>query len=256
MVDTPAAIVIPIRHSISGPVRKTLSGRAVRPMPTSSRCVTLSSGRKEVGTMQTMRETEFPQLERLEPIHTTGLQRVVGLLRLAMGWTFLWAFLDKAFALGFSTGRVLDDAGQTVRIDFFGDGAWINGASPTAGAVGFALKGPFADAIQTVTGYQMTQTGPQVAGWLDWVYMLSMLLVGLGLILGIGTRLAAIGGIAWLAIFYAGTAIWPEHNPFLDDHVVYAVILVGLILANAGRYYGLGKAWQRIGFVQGRRYLY
>ncbi len=29
---------------------------------------------------------------------------------LAMGWTFLWAFLDKAFALGFSTGRVLNDA--------------------------------------------------------------------------------------------------------------------------------------------------
>ena len=52
------------------------------------------------------------------------------------------------------------------------------------------------------------------------------------------------------------TAILPEHNPFLDDHVVYAVILVGLILANAGRYYGLGKVWQRVGFVKDRKYLY
>jgi thiosulfate dehydrogenase [quinone] large subunit len=59
-----------------------------------------------------------------------------------------------------------------------------------------------------------------------------------------------------MATFYLGTAIWPEHNPFLDDHVVYAIVLVGLILANAGRYYGLGKAWQRYELVRDRRYLY
>jgi len=57
---------------------------------------------------------DIPELERLEPIHTKGLQRVFALLRVAVGWTFLWAFLDKAFALGFSTGRVLNDAGATV----------------------------------------------------------------------------------------------------------------------------------------------
>ena len=60
------------------------------------------------------------------------------------------------------------------------------------------------------------------------------------------------GGIVWMATFYLGTAIWPEHNPFVDDHFVYAIVLVGLILANAGRYYGLGKVWQRVGFVQDR----
>ena len=109
------------------------------------------------------RALEIPELERLEPIHTQGLQRVFAALRLVAGWTFLWAFLDKAFALGFSTGRVLNDAGQTVKIDFFGPDAWIHGASPTAGAVGFALKGPFADNIQSITNFQMTQAGPQVA---------------------------------------------------------------------------------------------
>jgi thiosulfate dehydrogenase (quinone) large subunit len=212
---------------------------------------------KEVETMQAVQSSiEMPELERLEPIHTKGLQRVFGVLRFAMGWTFLWAFLDKLFALGFSTGRVVNDAGQTVRIDFFGPDAWINGASPTAGAVAFGLKGPFADNIQTITGFQMTQAGPTVAGWLDWVYMISLLLIGLGLILGVMTRIAAVGGIIWLAAFYLGTAIWPEHNPFLDEHVVYAIVLVGLILANAGRYYGLGKIWQRVGFVRDRRYLY
>lgn len=204
----------------------------------------------------TEQSLDIPEIERLEPVHTKGLQRVTGILRLMLGWTFLWAFLDKAFALGFSTGRVVNEAGQTTGIDFFGPDAWISGGSPTAGAVGFALKGPFADNIQTIAGYQMAQTGPQVAGWLDWVYMMSLLLIGLGLITGVMTRIAAVGGILWLAAFYLGTAVWPEHNPFLDDHVVYAVILVGLILANAGRYWGLGKIWQRYEFVRDRRYLY
>jgi thiosulfate dehydrogenase [quinone] large subunit len=201
-------------------------------------------------------QMEMPRLERLEPIHTHGLQRVFGALRLLLGFTFLWAFLDKAFALGFSTGRVLDDAGNTVRIDFFGDAAWIHGASPTAGVIGFALKGPFVDATRSVTGYQMTATGPAVAAWVDWVFMLSMLLIGIGLMTGVMTRLAAAGGIVWLAAFYLATAIWPEHNPFVDEHVIDAVVLVGIILANAGRYWGVGKAWQHVGWVKDRRWLY
>ena len=145
--------------------------------------------------METMVKTpiEMPDVERLEPIHTKGLQRVFAVLRLAMGWTFLWAFLDKAFALGFSTGRVVDDAGATVRIAFFGDASWIHGASPTAGVLGFALKGPLTHFYQTITGYQMTQAGPTSAAWVDWIYMLSMLLIGLALILGVGVRLASIG---------------------------------------------------------------
>ncbi len=193
---------------------------------------------------------EMPALERLEPIHTKGLQRVFALLRFAAGWTFLWAFLDKAFALGFSTGRVLNDTGATVKIDFFGDAAWIHGASPTAGALGFAMKGPFAHFYQTITGFQMTAAGPTSAAWIDWVYMLSMLLIGTALILGIGVRLASIGGIIWMAIFYTATAIWPEHNNFVDEHVIAALVLAGLFLANAGRYYGLGKIWQRTELVK------
>jgi thiosulfate dehydrogenase [quinone] large subunit len=160
--------------------------------------------------------------------------------------------LDKAFALGFSTGRVVDDAGATVKIAFFGDASWIHGASPTAGVLGFALKGPFTHFYQTITGYQMTQAGPTSAAWVDWIYMLSMLAIGLALILGVGVRLASIGGIIWMAIFFTATAIWPQNNPFVDEHVIGAVVLAALFLANAGRYYGLGKVWQRTKLV--RRY--
>jgi thiosulfate dehydrogenase (quinone) large subunit len=80
--------------------------------------------------------------------------------------------------------------------------------------------------------------------------MLSMLLIGIALILGIGTRLAAIGGIIWMTIFYTATAIWPEHNTVVDEHVVYVVLLAALALLGAGRYLGLGDWWNRTTLVR------
>src|SRR5688572_27832233 len=138
-----------------------------------------------------------------------------GALRLALGWSFLWAFLDKAFGLGFGTGR-LEDGG----IDYFGNAAWINGGSPTDGFLMFGLhtKGFFVDFYGSLVGKT----------WVEWIYMLSMLSIGLGLLTGIASRLAAIGGIIWMAIFYTAGSIWPENNPLLDDHVIYAIVLAGI----------------------------
>ena len=164
--------------------------------------------------------------------------RIWGLLRIGMGWTFLWAFLDKAFALGFATGR----NPETGAIDFFGPAAWINGGSPTDGFLQYGVhtKGFFADMYGALAG----QT------WVEWGYMLSMLLIGLALILGIGTRLAAIGGIVWLAFLYTASAIWPEHHPFVDDHVIYALVLGGVAYVGAGRYLGLGRWWESTALVR------
>lgn len=162
--------------------------------------------------------------------------RIWGVLRLALGWTFLWAFLDKLFALGFATGR----NAETGEIAFFGDAAWINGASPTEGYLTFATKGPFAEFFQGLAG----------SAWLDWVYMLSMVLIGTALLLGIGVRLAAFGGLIWMGMFYISGAIWPANNPFIDSHVVYAIVLLGIAVVGAGRYLGLGGWWERTALVQ------
>lgn len=203
-----------------------------------------------------MTQQEMPVVERLEPIHTKGLQRVVAALRVLLGWTFLWAFLDKALALGFTTGR----DPETGAITFFKEGAaWFNGGSPTRGVFAYALNaGPFRSLYENLGNVTMTAQGPAAAppAWIDAVYMGSMLLIGLGLIFGVMTRLAAVGGIIWMAVFLTATAMPPEHNPIVDDHVIYIVVLIGLILANAGRYYGLGKVWQRFGFVRERAYLH
>ena len=57
---------------------------------------------------------------------TGALARSLAVLRIGFGLTFLWAFFDKLFALGYHTGY--DQAGS---LDRFGDAAWINGGSPT-----------------------------------------------------------------------------------------------------------------------------
>ena len=51
------------------------------------------------------------------------------LLRLSMGWLFLWGFLDKTFGLNFATTP---------------EDAWLAGGSPTYGFLSYATKGPFA----------------------------------------------------------------------------------------------------------------
>ena len=164
--------------------------------------------------------------------------RVWGVLRLAMGWVFLWAFLDKLLALGFATGR----DPETGVVDRFGDAAWIHGGSPTDGFLKFGLhtKAPFTDFYSGLAG----------STFIEWVYMLSMAAIGIALLLGVATRLAAGAGIVWMVLFYTASAIWPENNPFLDDHVVYAIILAGLAIVPAGRYFGLGRRWERLGIVE------
>ena len=182
-----------------------------------------------------------------DAVHQTRVMNYVwGALRLMMGWTFLWAFLDKTFGLGFATGRDAD----TGAIVFGGPTAWIHGGSPTVGVLGFALKGPFKGFYQSVTGYQMGAAGPTVSAWVNWVFMLSMLLIGTALVLGVFTRLAAIGGAIWMVVFYTATAIWPDNNPFLDEHLVFLVVLIGIAYVGAGRYLGSGKAWERVRFVK------
>ena len=164
--------------------------------------------------------------------------RFWGVLRIAIGWVFLWAFLDKLLALGFASGR----NPETGVVDRFGDAAWIHGGSPTDGFLKFGLhtKAPFSDFYEGLVGSSL----------IEWVYMLSMAAIGIALILGVATRLAAGAGIVWMLLFYTASAIWPENNPFLDEHIIYAIVLAGVAYFGAGRYLGLGRQWERLSFVQ------
>ncbi len=148
----------------------------------------------------------------------------LGLARIALGILFLWAFFDKIFGLGFSTA-----SGK----------AWLDGVSPTLGFLKFATKGPFASAYQALAGIPVV----------DWLFMLGLLFIGTALILGIGMRIAAISGTLLMLLMY-GAALPPEHHPFLDEHIIYALLLLGLARARAGHSLGLSGWWSNLHFVR------
>lgn len=146
------------------------------------------------------------------------------LVRILLGWTFLWAFLDKVWGLGFTTTA---------------DKSWLAGASPTTGFLKFATHGPFKDFYVGLAGNP----------WVDWLFMLGLLLIGLALILCIGTRIAGYTG-ALLVVMMFTAALPPEHNPFIDEHIIYAVLLLGIAQSNVGNYLGFGNAWQQSALVR------
>jgi thiosulfate dehydrogenase [quinone] large subunit len=158
---------------------------------------------------------------------TAVTHRVLAALRIAFGFTFLWAFVDKLFALGFHTGY--DQAGT---LDRFGDAAWINGGSPTEGFLKFGADGPFKGFYNSIGG----------TVWADTLFMLGLLGLGVALILGIGMRFAAVAG-ATLYLLMWTVALPPESNPLIDDHILGAISLVALTLLNACHTWGLGDWW-------------
>ncbi len=164
----------------------------------------------------------------------TAALRALAVLRIALGWIFLWAFLDKTFALGFGTGI----NAKTGVITRFGDAAWLHGGSPTAGFLGHGTSGP-------LSGFYSSFAG---AGWADALFMLGLLGIGVALILGIGMRIATVGGVTMLVMMWSAVLPTPN-NPFLDDHLVYAIALVAIVLAGAGKTLGLGARYERLGVV-------
>ncbi|MGW3890722.1 hypothetical protein ACWD69_18700 [Micromonospora chokoriensis] len=158
---------------------------------------------------------------------TTGGRAVRYILagtRLALGWIFLWAFIDKMLGLGMATES---------------KNAWINGGSPTKGFLTFGVAGPFKDVYTGIAG----------AAWADWLFMVGLAGIGVALLLGIGIRVAAVTGGLLLVLMWTAV-LPPENNPFMDDHLIYAAVLAVLALVNAGDTWGLGRVWAKLPVVQ------
>jgi len=163
-------------------------------------------------------------------------QKLAGLVRILIGFTFLWAFLDKTFGFGYATTK-----------------AWIFGTgdgSPTVGFLKFGVNpdGPFASMF---TG--LAPSSP--SGIVNWLFMLSLLGAGVGLVLGIGMKISSIGASLLLFLMYLAVAPWAKYqdeggstvasnNPILDEHIIYAATLMLLMVVSAGRYWGLGRMWE------------
>lgn len=171
---------------------------------------------------------------------------MLSITRIAIGFYFLWAFLDKLLGLGFSTCRaVAEDA--TFSINAMCDAAWVNGGRVTEGYLVFGgnPNSPFNEFFVDLGGQP----------WTDWPFMIGLAGVGVALILGIGTRIGAFSAVAMLVMMYL-TQIPLATNPFLDDHLVMSIAIVAVVLLEA-RYqaFGLGSWWKRLSLVQKNRWL-
>ena len=165
-------------------------------------------------------------------VTSAGARRALAGLRLATGFIFLWAFLDKTFGLGYSTPS---------------ENAWINGGAPSQGFLNSpAVIGPFQGFFQSIAS-------PAT----DVLFMLGMAGVGLAVMLGIGTRVAAGAGSLIMLMMWA--AEWPlqagSTNPVVDYHIVYALALVVGALTAAGDTWGLGRWWKSLPVVDKNRWL-
>ena len=168
-----------------------------------------------------------PELGVIYPIEDEArahrARHVMAIARIVLGWTFLWAFLDKAFGFGYATERA---------------DAWLNGGSPTFGFLNFATEG------KTFHTFFAGLSGTTA----DWLFMVGLLGIGVALILGIGMRIAAVSGVLLLlSMWAAGLPL--ANNPITDSHIVDAVVIVALAVFGAGRTWGFGRAWEALPIV-------
>ena len=150
------------------------------------------------------------------------------LLRMVLGYIFLWAFIDKLFGLGFSTCRDASSGAISVGCTQ----AWDRGGSPTAGFLGHATTGPFANFYHHLAGHSLV----------DWAFMLGLLAIGVGLLLGIYVRLASFFGMFLLLLMWS-SLLWPSNTPGVDEHIVYAIALFGIALVDEHQVWGFRRWW-------------
>jgi thiosulfate dehydrogenase [quinone] large subunit len=170
---------------------------------------------------------------------TSTASKALAVLRVATGFVFLWAFLDKTFGLHYSTSSAK---------------AWIHGGSPAGGFLKTVDVGPFQSLFHHMAG----------TWYADWLFMLGMFGVGVALIAGVAVRAAASAGVLIMVMMWFAEFPFAQHtaagvasassNPLTDYHFIYAAVLIVLAATYAGTTWGLGKLWARLPFINSHRW--
>jgi len=99
---------------------------------------------------------------------------------------------------------------------------------------------------------------PSVLPIINFINEWGLTLLGVSLILGIGVRLSSILGALLMLLYYFPVLEFPyipgAHAYIVDDHIIYALVLVFFSAVRAGRYFGLDRGlanrfpfWRKIG---------
>lgn len=129
---------------------------------------------------------------------------VLVLLRLALGWLMFYAGITKVL-----------------------DPAWS--------AAGYLRS------AKTFSGLFQWLASPANIGWVNVVNEWGLTLLGVSLILGIGVRLSGVLGALLMLLYYFPALEFPhvEHGYLVDEHIIYALVLLYFAAVRAGRTFGL-----------------
>lgn len=146
-------------------------------------------------------------------------------MRILIGWTFMWPFIDKLFGLGYGTAA---------------EGAVVNGGNPAQGYMINATSGPFKELF-----VWMAET---FGGLADFLFMFGLFGIGLAMLTGAGLKIAAWGGTLLMAFMYfaalpIGQAGAGFTNPITDSHWIEAAVLLVAAYTLSGDTWGLGRWW-------------
>ncbi|MCQ2069698.1 MAG: hypothetical protein MJZ68_01020, partial [archaeon] len=147
----------------------------------------------------------------------------LAVIRVLIGFEFLWGFFDKLLGLGLET-----PAGQGM----------IDGGSPSSFVV-FVAKGYLKEFWSSLAGNE----------FVDVVLMLGLLALGVSMMLGIASRLSAIGGFAIMIVFYS-MMLPPSDNPFVEAHLIQAFAILAVYFMGGYDRWSLGPVWKGLSIVK------
>jgi thiosulfate dehydrogenase [quinone] large subunit len=138
--------------------------------------------------------------------------------RLAMAWTFLYAASHQVFVPGWSVTGFLSHT-------------------------------------KTFHGFYSEFTAPGIAAVLTFLVEYGHLLIGLSLLTGLMVRVSAGFGIMLMLVYWTAHMNFPyigtgTTNFLVDEHIVYAGVLIFLISKHAGHIWGLDGLVEKYGLLE------
>ena len=158
-------------------------------------------------------------------------ERVLVVLRVAMGWVFLFAGIEKVLALG---GKPFSAAGY---LQFATAGTWP----------GVTLEqGQYLNPTHPFWASLGQNAG--LVGVINVLVVFGELAIGTALILGLFTRFAAAMGSLMVTFFFI--ASWDFANGIVNSDAIYVILTASLGIMGAGRVFGLDAVIEKTEFVR------
>lgn len=137
------------------------------------------------------------------------------LLRVSIGWLFLYAGISKFNAASWSAAGYLNSA-------------------------------------KTLPSLYHWFASPGVLPITNILNEYGQILIGISLIIGLFVRYSSIAGILMMVLYYIPILNFPmvgEHSYIVDEHVIYSFVLLVLAVFRAGKVYGLDGKFSRAGNI-------